>query len=478
MNIFQIAPALLGSISLYLVAYHLTVYFRLKEPALHPRVHLWFAILCFFTGIYDFLCTGLYLSMSTPEGVLWQRAQFLITQLFPLTFIWFLYEYISAPRKQVIKFITIGLVSFFCLSLLAPMEWIFNLDSPLTKVVIFTPDLIVTYYEVESGVLSGVINGIYFTIGIYFFYFIVQYYRQHRKEARLFVAAFFVYFLCGLNDLFVMGGIFNTIYLIEYGYIALIILMNFRLSRSFVNTLTKMYSDASEISKLKTNMLMFATHELKTPLIPIMGWVEMVKYGMANGIETQKLIGQTEIDSIFNAAQRLNRIIDEFLDLGRIDSGRLTLNKEPCHLLDLVNNALATIASHAKNRHVSISNQVIDVDIQCDKIHIEQVFINILFNAIKFSPADSTIDITSENAGGSSCITFRDHGAGLSPEDLKNVWNPLSSTLKSKGDYIVPSTGVGLFLSKTIIDKHAGSIQIESPGPKQGTIVTIHLPLK
>jgi len=477
MNFLQFTPALLGSISFYLAVYHLIVYIRLKEPALHPRVHLWFAVICFFTGIGDFLCTALYLSTSIQEGVVWQWWQFLNNQMFPILFIWFLYEYIGAPRKRIIRIVTIGLFAFFCLSVIAPLEWSFRVGSPAIKEMIFAPNFVLTYYEVEAGILYFILNLIYFVLGIYLLYFVIQYYLQHRKQARLFLAAFLIYFYCGINDMLVVEGVYTGIYLAEYGYIALIILMTFSLFNSYVDTLTKLYVDASDISKLKSNMIMFATHELKTPLIPIMGWVEFLKSGITDGKDLREIIGQTEIDSMLNATQRLNRIIEEFLDLGRIEGGRLVLNKEHCRFQDLVFNAINAVTYFANSCGISIHNQIRDTEIYCDKMRIEQVFINILFNAIKFSPAGSTIEITCENTDRSTSISFQDHGSGFSPEDIKNIWRPFSSGIQSKHGTNVPSTGVGLFLSKAIVEMHAGSIRIESPGLEQGSNVTIILPL-
>ncbi|OLS12427.1 MAG: sensory box protein [Promethearchaeota archaeon CR_4] len=242
-------------------------------------------------------------------------------------------------------------------------------------------------------------------------------------------------------------------------------------------SILKLYEDALSISEMKTNLITFASHELKTPLVPIIGWAEFILHAIEKGKKLGEILGKEEITSILNSARRLTTIINNFLDIGRLESKRLELKVQLHKSTILMKNALESVTQLALSRNITINNDIQDVDMWVDGFRMEQIFINILSNAIKYSPEGNHVWVTSEVTGDLLSIYFKDQGRGFTPEQLKEVWRPFSAKgWQSKGD-ILPGTGIGLFLSKGLIERHNGKIEITSPGPDLGSTIKVTLPM-
>ncbi|HMF34135.1 MAG TPA: PAS domain S-box protein [Candidatus Lokiarchaeia archaeon] len=255
------------------------------------------------------------------------------------------------------------------------------------------------------------------------------------------------------------------------------IVIDITLKKTAEATLKRLYEEAMEISEMKTNLITYATHELKTPLVPIMGWSEFIKKALADGKKLDRLISKTEIESIFNSAVRLNKIIDNFLDVGRLESKRLELQKRQTKVLPLIENAMKNVAYQAKTANINIHNEIQDTEIYCDPFRIEQVFINILSNAIKYSPPETEVSCSSEIIGDEVAFYFRDQGHGFTLDELEHIWQPFSKSFPERYGPSPTSTGIGLYLSRGIVEMHGGAIEISSAGPDLGSTVKIILPM-
>ncbi|OLS12141.1 MAG: PAS/PAC sensor signal transduction histidine kinase [Promethearchaeota archaeon CR_4] len=243
------------------------------------------------------------------------------------------------------------------------------------------------------------------------------------------------------------------------------------------NSLLKLYEDALSISDMKTNLITFASHELKTPLVPIIGWAEFMAQTINKGKKLDEIIGMEEVASILQSARRLTTIINNFLDVGRIESKRLELKMGKHKTTILMKNAVDSVAQLALSHNIAINNHIQDFDIWVDGFRIEQVFINILSNAIKYSPEGTQVTVTLEVNGNQISIFFKDQGYGFTPEQLGEVWRPFSSKSMQSKDNTLPGTGIGLFLTRGLIERHNGTIEISSPGPNLGSTVKITLPM-
>ncbi len=241
--------------------------------------------------------------------------------------------------------------------------------------------------------------------------------------------------------------------------------------------LKNLYNETVKMSEMKTHIITYASHELKTPLIPISGWADFILKAKLNGKDLNKAIETEDLESILRNSKRLQRIIDEFLDVGRIQGGKLKLDYEPVKLKEITKSAIHSLEQQATSRQITIHLEVEDIILQIDGFRIEQVLINLLSNAIKYSPSNTNVWIRSQIHETTIAISVEDQGFGFSPKELEGAFQPFSpSFLEGKGEKMFTGTGVGLYICKGIVERHGGSLQIESPGKDKGSKVTIFLP--
>ncbi len=242
-------------------------------------------------------------------------------------------------------------------------------------------------------------------------------------------------------------------------------------------TLKKLYDETRKISDMKSNLITFVSHELKTPIVPILGWAQLMERALNEGLDLNKIVEKEGVEGIIRSADRLSKIISSFLDIDQLERGTLDLEKEESITTVLLDNAIKELLELARRKNITIKNVCEKVALRVDGFRIEQVFINILSNAIKYSPPDTTVEISSERNETEYILYFRDQGFGFSAEELRDVWDPFSTVYLRKKDTAASGTGIGLRLAKGIIEQHGGHIEISSPGLNQGSTVKIVLPL-
>jgi len=238
-------------------------------------------------------------------------------------------------------------------------------------------------------------------------------------------------------------------------------------------------ADTRKVSDMKTSIITFATHELKTPLIPIIGWTELIKRALDNGQDLNEVVTAENLDAILRNAERLHQMINDFLDVGQIESARLDLDLEWTDLHEIVEHASRATAYQAETSNIAFHDEISELILFVDQSRIEQVFINLFSNAIKYSPPNTEVWVRAWTDGDNATITVEDQGYGFTAEELEDVMQPFSkSVLRSKSDHVFSGTGVGLYICKGIVERHGGTITITSPGENQGSTVAIILPLK
>ncbi|HMF30404.1 MAG TPA: PAS domain S-box protein [Candidatus Lokiarchaeia archaeon] len=241
--------------------------------------------------------------------------------------------------------------------------------------------------------------------------------------------------------------------------------------------LKDLYEQTLQVSEMKTNLITFASHELKTPLTPIIGWVDFFQTRRAKGENLDMVITNEILDSLFQSTKRLERIINNFLDIDRIERGQLDLQIATQSVANLMRNAIENVASLSQNRHIEITNEMQDEFLAVDAVRIEEIFTNILTNAIKYSPENTVVKITSTTTPESFSVAIKDQGYGFIAEELRDVWRPFSTSyLRKQSLESMPGTGVGLYIAKALTEQHGGTIQIHSEGRDRGSAVIITLP--
>jgi len=230
-----------------------------------------------------------------------------------------------------------------------------------------------------------------------------------------------------------------------------------------------------EISRMKNDFVSHVAHELKTPLASINAYAEMLVDGEAQDVETANQF----CSIIQTQAQRLNRLIDDILNISRIESGLIKINKQPLSVAILLIDAVRMIDSYAAEKNITLHTQapVIHDQALADKDMITQVIINLLSNAVKYTPsgghihAGVEVDETEEIVR----VTVRDTGVGIPPEDIDHVFDKFYRVEKNKKQ--ARGTGLGLNLVKQIVEKvHDGSVFVEST-PGRGSTFGFTLPL-
>lgn len=216
-----------------------------------------------------------------------------------------------------------------------------------------------------------------------------------------------------------------------------------------------------EISQMKNDFVSHVSHELKTPLASINAYAEMLVDGEAENQETV-----VEFCTIIQSeAQRLNRLIEEILNISRIESGLIRVDKKPFSMAILIQEASKMIESYAKEKDISVEvpAPIICDQVNADKDMLSQVVINLLSNAVKYTPAGGKIKVASEvnEADGNICVKVTDTGVGIPAEDVEHVFDKFFRVEANKK--IAKGTGLGLNLVKQIVEKvHDGEVSVTS----------------
>ncbi|OLC20094.1 MAG: hypothetical protein AUG05_06210 [Actinobacteria bacterium 13_1_20CM_2_66_18] len=212
------------------------------------------------------------------------------------------------------------------------------------------------------------------------------------------------------------------------------------------------------LNRLKSEFVSLVSHEFRTALVGISGFSEMIRDEDVSLDEAKVYAGDINKD-----AERLNRMINDMLDLDRIEAGRLTLHHQTVDMNNLVEDAVdrarASSARHTFTCNLAVEKPVV----QADPDRIAQVLSNLLSNAIKYSPDGGDIAVTSLARDGVVEVSVHDHGVGIAPEFVDRLFSRYERYEKSASKII--GTGLGLAISRQIVEMHGGKIWVES---KQG----------
>ena len=225
--------------------------------------------------------------------------------------------------------------------------------------------------------------------------------------------------------------------------------------------------------RMEQEFLMTVSHELRTPLTAIRGWARMLATGAVQG-EQQA----AAIQSIERNARAQTRLVEDLLDMARVDGGTLRLDIKEVSLPEVVREAVETMtpAADAKNIRVeTIADGHVGI-IAGDPDRLQQVVGNLLSNAIKFTPNDGRVEVRLEGADGHAAIIVRDTGAGISPEFLPHVFDRFRQEDAGRKRRF-GGLGLGLAIVKHLVDLHGGSIVVESDGQDHGSTFVVRLPV-
>ncbi|MGH9953770.1 MAG: sensor histidine kinase, partial [Nitrososphaeraceae archaeon] len=243
---------------------------------------------------------------------------------------------------------------------------------------------------------------------------------------------------------------------------------------SIFNTLWKqgeLYEQLKSYNSMQREFINIAAHELRTPVQPILGLSQIL---LSEKKDSESL---HELLRVINRnAERLRQLIEDILDVTKIESQSLYLKKERFNLNNLINNAISECKIQIERQHSHrgiIFDAKDDININGDKRRISQVVSNLLSNAVKFTEAEDSIIVSAEKKEDDklAVVSIKDTGIGIKSEILPRLFTKFASKSERGG------TGLGLYISKSIIDAHRGAIWAENNSDGKGANFIFSLPL-
>ena len=225
--------------------------------------------------------------------------------------------------------------------------------------------------------------------------------------------------------------------------------------------------------KMQREFINVAAHELRTPIMPILGEAEFIKHQFDNKKKTVE-IEREQVSLIIRNAKRLDRLASDILDVSKIESHSLKLNKERFNLKEVLSSAVQDLGDHIEknigNDHsLKVLYDANDIIVSADKERISQVISNLLNNALKFTE-EGYISISTEKKGEDVIVTVKDTGVGIDQEILPRLFSKFV-TKSEKG------TGLGLYISKNIVEKHGGKIWAQNNVDGKGATFAFSIPI-
>ena len=240
--------------------------------------------------------------------------------------------------------------------------------------------------------------------------------------------------------------------------------------RKAENNIYNAMEQAEKASQAKSEFLSRMSHELRTPLNAILGFGQMLELDEEGFSLTQK----ENVKEILTAGQHLLNLINEVLDLSRIEAGKMEVSLETIDLDELLQHTLSLVCHQAEERGVSIEDHVSgnNLTVFCDVMRLQQVLLNLLSNAVKYNRDKGQVVIDARSDGNHLELSIRDQGRGLSQKEIDRLFVPFD---RLNADRDVQGTGIGLVITRHLLELMGGRLEIESE-PGIGSVFRVVLP--
>jgi signal transduction histidine kinase/CheY-like chemotaxis protein len=240
-------------------------------------------------------------------------------------------------------------------------------------------------------------------------------------------------------------------------------------------SLAQINEELRRLDELKSEFLAMVSHELRTPLTAIVGYSRLL-LRQVHGPLTPKQIEQQE--AIFRSAQRLTDLINELLDVSRLESGRVELVPRPTDARAVADQAIAVVAVAAQAKRIQIENTIAagTPAVHADAERLQQILVNLLSNAVKFTPDGGRVTVSAGRHKDQVWVAVLDTGVGIPREELARIWDPfyqVESTLRRRHG----GSGLGLTIVRRLVELHGGLVRAESEGENRGARFTFTLPV-
>jgi len=231
---------------------------------------------------------------------------------------------------------------------------------------------------------------------------------------------------------------------------------------------------AEEANAAKSKFLANMSHELRTPLNAIIGFSEIMEAGLFGPLGAEKY--QEYCRDIHQSGQFLLDVINDVLDMSKIEAGRIKLTPETVVLDQLLAEAVRVVSNRADEKQLTVTADIdSDLRFDADRRAVKQIALNLLTNAVKFTPAGGTVIVRGRMRAGAAVFAIGDTGIGIARETLRKLGRPFEQ-VESQHTKTHQGSGLGLAIAKSLVELHGGTMRLRSR-PGVGTLVVVRMPL-
>jgi len=237
-----------------------------------------------------------------------------------------------------------------------------------------------------------------------------------------------------------------------------------------------LYQELKKLDVTKSEFISMASHQLRTPLSAIKGYISMLLEGSYGGIPEK---AREKLKNVFHSNERLIRIVNDLLDISKIELGKMEMEKKPTQIEDLIQSCYEEMKLGAEKKKLEMIFQKPKIsfpEIEIDELKIRQVILNLIDNAIRYTHKGE-IQIKTKKTNKKLQISVKDTGEGLTKEEQRKIFE--SFTRGAAGiTHWIEGAGLGLYVAKRYVELHKGKIWVESKGKGRGSIFFVELPVK
>jgi signal transduction histidine kinase/DNA-binding response OmpR family regulator len=230
--------------------------------------------------------------------------------------------------------------------------------------------------------------------------------------------------------------------------------------------------ELARASQVKSEFLARMSHDLRTPLNAVIGFADLLLTQQVGPLTDKQ---ERYLGHVANAGRHLMVLINDILDLTRVEAGKLEIHPELCHVPTILEETLALFRSQALARRITLAMEVGTPlgDLMADRIRLQQILHNLVSNAVKFTPEGGIVSVSARQIGLEVELCVRDTGVGVPPEDHERIFEVYQQVGSAEGRQ--KGTGLGLAITKRLVELHGGTIRLKS-APGQGSTFTVRLP--
>src|SRR5690349_19024395 len=231
---------------------------------------------------------------------------------------------------------------------------------------------------------------------------------------------------------------------------------------------------AEEANQAKSKFLANMSHELRTPLNAIIGFSEIMGSGLFGVLGSDKY--QEYCHDILTSGKYLLEVINDILDMSKIEAGRMKLDMEPLDLSNILAESLRVVSGRAEDKHLTLDADIEStISVVADRRAVKQIIVNLLSNAVKFTPDDGKVEVRGRMLNDSIVLMIADTGIGIAPDSLRRLGKPFEQ-VESQLTKSYQGSGLGLAIARSLTGLHGGTMKLRSK-LGAGTVVRVTLPL-